>query len=117
MALVLAFATAHPWLFSFSFTVLGCLSVVVFYLLVNRLLYWLFKVTNHFLRMLNILFRGWPPPHLDADGDVFVSLVQDQPPKPKDRCEIPGCYDAKEELSAHCRDHRAKFGRNSLVRS
>ena len=23
------------------------------------------------LRSLNILFRGWPPKHLDADGDFF----------------------------------------------
>lgn len=24
---------------------------------------------SRFLRTINILFRGWPPTHLDADGD------------------------------------------------
>ncbi len=28
-----------------------------------------FKTWNRFLRHLNILAHGWPPAHLDADGD------------------------------------------------
>ena len=28
-----------------------------------------FKVVNRFLRHLNIRRAGWPPTHLDADGD------------------------------------------------
>ncbi|MDC3312707.1 hypothetical protein OAV22_02095 [Flavobacteriaceae bacterium] len=27
------------------------------------------KLCNRILRSLNILMRGWPPEHLDADGD------------------------------------------------
>lgn len=27
------------------------------------------KLTNRILRSINIAIRGWPPAHLDADGD------------------------------------------------
>jgi hypothetical protein len=29
-----------------------------------------FKILNRWIRHLNIVARGWPPPHLDADGDL-----------------------------------------------
>lgn len=28
-----------------------------------------FKILNRFFRHRNIVARGWPPAHLDADGD------------------------------------------------
>lgn len=28
-----------------------------------------FRVVNRILRSINVALRGWPPPHLDADGD------------------------------------------------
>jgi hypothetical protein len=29
-----------------------------------------FKLVNRWIRHRNITASGWPPPHLDADGDV-----------------------------------------------
>ena len=29
----------------------------------------LFRLPNRILRTIKVLFRGWPPEHLDADGD------------------------------------------------
>ncbi len=29
----------------------------------------LFTLPNRLLRTIKVLFRGWPPEHLDADGD------------------------------------------------
>jgi hypothetical protein len=28
-----------------------------------------FRVVNRILRTVKVAVRGWPPPHLDADGD------------------------------------------------
>lgn len=39
----------------------------------------LFKCWNRFMRHLNIKHEGWPPPHLDADGDAIVSGEKDTP--------------------------------------
>lgn len=30
-----------------------------------------FLIMNRVLRSLNIALRGWPPPHVDADGDFI----------------------------------------------
>ena len=30
-----------------------------------------FKLVNRILRSINIALRGWPPVHLDADGDFL----------------------------------------------
>ena len=53
-----AWALAHPWLT--FFLVLAALRVC-----------WMpFLIINRILRHRNIMARGWPPEHLDADGDV-----------------------------------------------
>lgn len=31
----------------------------------------LLKIANRMLRSLKVLLRGWPPAHLDADGDFL----------------------------------------------
>lgn len=33
-------------------------------------LVWPFRLVNRAIRHANIRSAGWPPPHLDADGDV-----------------------------------------------
>jgi hypothetical protein len=48
------FSTDNPWLTFF----LVCVTEQL-----------VFRVVNRFYRVLNILFRGWPPSHCDADGD------------------------------------------------
>lgn len=44
----------------------------VFILLIeilNSILRFLFKSWNRFMRMIMVRKHGWPPSHLDADGD------------------------------------------------
>lgn len=36
-----------------------------------------FQCWNRFLRHLNIRSKGWPPSHLDADGDFPVAEEED----------------------------------------
>jgi hypothetical protein len=55
---ILAFAGEHPVLF--TFILLAICSVV------NTLT---FRPFNRWIRSRNIASKGWPPPHLDADGD------------------------------------------------
>lgn len=33
-------------------------------------LHFIFRMYNRALRSMNIKRHGWPPPHLDADGDL-----------------------------------------------
>lgn len=49
------FASAHPYLF---------------FLLAYAALNVVFRCWNRLLRHLNVRSHGWPPPHLDADGDT-----------------------------------------------
>lgn len=44
------------------------LAALFAYLLVKAL-GWVIKLLCRALRTINIALRGWPPPHLDADGD------------------------------------------------
>ena len=39
-------------------------------LIVGQLATWPFRLVNRLIRHLNIKAAGWPPEHLDADGDV-----------------------------------------------
>lgn len=55
------FAGEHPLLTFF----LVCLLVLLVEVLLTRL----FIVVNRFFRMTMVSIRGWPPSHLDADGD------------------------------------------------
>lgn len=36
---------------------------------------------NRFMRMLNIRKNGWPPPHCDADGDLFPKEKEEKESK------------------------------------
>lgn len=31
--------------------------------------YYSFLIINRFFRVINVMIKGWPPEHLDADGD------------------------------------------------
>ena len=53
------FSMTYPW----TFCLLFC--PVVFNIPTN----FVFKCWNRWLRSRNIKNHGWPPPHLDADGD------------------------------------------------
>lgn len=38
----------------------------------------IFRCWNRFMRMLNIRKNGWPPPHCDADGELFVEEEEEE---------------------------------------
>ena len=40
----------------------------------------IFRLANRILRTIKVIFRGWPPEHLDADGD-FRSIKETQTDK------------------------------------
>lgn len=43
----------------------------------------IFKCWNRLLRTIKVALRGWPPAHIDADGDaITVHQVQRVPPEP-----------------------------------
>jgi len=58
---ILKFAVSGFWVF------VGCFSMIsmVLYFLVNGLNIFFGRI----LRMIMVSFRGWPPNHIDADGD------------------------------------------------
>ena len=58
------FSMAHPWIF--ALVVLPQTAWVTV-----RLNHYGFVSWNRFLRSRNIKRHGWPPPHLDADGDFI----------------------------------------------
>lgn len=56
-----AFASANGWLTFFLFWIVGWVITVI----VSQP----FRIFNRWMRSRNIAARGWPPEHLDADGD------------------------------------------------
>lgn len=55
---LLDFCGEHPWLALLC--LIACVTVI-------EMLF--FRLPNRMLRAGNIRQRGWPPPHLDADGE------------------------------------------------
>ena len=53
-----AWASAHPFLFTILAAWLLTTASEIF-----------FRLPNRWIRSRNIAARGWPPEHLDADGD------------------------------------------------
>lgn len=53
------------WKFWYDSPFLSFASILGFISIANSILFTIRRV----LRALNISFRGWPPVHLDADGD------------------------------------------------
>lgn len=49
--------------------VLAIIGAILLYMLVACVFSSLGYAWNRWLRHLNIISRGWPPEHLDADGD------------------------------------------------
>lgn len=55
---IFEFMSDSPWLSFFLLLILAQLVYVLFY-----------KLPTMYLRSKNIKEKGWPPEHLDADGD------------------------------------------------
>lgn len=49
------------------------LTYVFFYFIINGII----RIISRFLRAIMILSRGWPPQHLDADGDPILITKKD----------------------------------------
>ena len=58
---ILKFACQGFWYFVGT---LMLTSLIGYYLVNGVILIW-----RRFMRMIMVTLRGWPPPHLDADGD------------------------------------------------
>lgn len=55
--------------FEITDPILAVAVVILLYALTIAMSTLVFRSWNRFLRHLNIRTKGWPPPHLDADGD------------------------------------------------
>lgn len=53
----LKLAGTNPFLAFCVLWLIGCIAGVIF------------KIVNRILRTIRVARAGWPPPHLDADGD------------------------------------------------
>ena len=42
---------------------------IILALIVAETVAWPFRIINRWIRHRNVATRGWPPAHLDADGD------------------------------------------------
>ena len=62
---LLEFMGEHPWLTFF----------LAFF--AARFASWPFRLINRWIRHRNIVAQGWPPPHLDADGDPVTTRVSE----------------------------------------
>ncbi len=76
---VLEFMATNPWQTFF----LGPFVIILLGMITTAFagtLRILFKTTNRVLRTIKVALRGWPPTHLDADGD-FKPLPKTLNPK------------------------------------
>lgn len=59
---ILQFMADSPWLsFFLAYIILHCIGGVLY----------------RFFRMISVALRGWPPAHLDADGDWKPEPIDD----------------------------------------
>jgi hypothetical protein len=70
------------WEFANKHEVVTLLIVVVLATAAASPFFFAFLAYNQTLRSRNIVARGWPPAHLDADGE-FVEEVDEEPNPPK----------------------------------
>ena len=54
---IIKYSTSGFWVF------IGCYS------LITIVLYYIFRIFNRILRVITTSINGWPPEHLDSDGD------------------------------------------------
>jgi len=70
LELILRFIGEHPWI---TFFIGLPLAWLVLFFGINGVIKSLevavYRPWNRYLRSRNIARQGWPPPHLDADGD------------------------------------------------
>ena len=66
---IFEFMSENPWQTFF----LGPITFVSFFVIV----YYLWLMYNRAFRFITIWFRGWPPEHIDADGDWKTEEKED----------------------------------------
>jgi len=62
---LLKYTLSGFWIFCGSYILIA----MVLYFVVNGLI----KICSRFVRMVMVSIKGWPPNHLDADGDFNKS--------------------------------------------
>ncbi len=76
---ILKYVLSSFWIFSgfcILFLIVGYVVLDSFLKMYSFSLNLIFRIYNRFLRFFIIMFRGWPPIHLDADGDIKVEEKQ-----------------------------------------
>jgi hypothetical protein len=71
------------WEFANEHEVVTLLIVVVLATAAVSPFFFAFVAYNQMLRSRNIVAQGWPPAHLDADGDPVIEEVDEEPDPPK----------------------------------
>jgi len=69
---ILEFITNYPWQFFFMGPFIIALLIISIFAIASILgifTGFIFRTFNRLLRTVRIVARGWPPEHLDADGD------------------------------------------------
>jgi hypothetical protein len=64
---LLKFTLSGFWIFCGSYAMIA----MVLYFIVNGFL----KLCTRLFRMLTVMVKGWPPSHLDADGDFNTTKL------------------------------------------
>ena len=65
---ILTFMGEHPWQ-TFFLLPFASLALFVCMLFLEYCIKIVFLTINRMLRTIKVCVRGWPPDHLDADGD------------------------------------------------
>jgi len=71
------------WEFANEHEVVTLLIVTVLAIAAASPFFFAFCAYNQTLRSRNIVARGWPPAHLDADGDLVIEEVEENPDPPE----------------------------------
>jgi hypothetical protein len=66
---LLKYTLSGFWIFCGSYVLIA----MILYFVVNGII----NLFSRFFRMIMVLFKGWPPSHLDADGD-FKKIHQEK---------------------------------------
>ena len=64
-----SFSMSYPLTFCLLFSPVALVGLYFIGRVVASPFRYMFLIWNRSLRARNIRLRGWPPPHLDADGD------------------------------------------------
>jgi len=65
---IMTFVAENPWQTFFLGPFIFALGVLAAFV-TGGALNFVFRIINRLLRTIKVCIRGWPPAHIDADGD------------------------------------------------